>query len=99
MLRRERAGVAGTLTRIFGSMLLTSAILGLLFVILILNATRFIIFSHTAIVIFAAFFLSAVDHYRVGRLASRALVAYTLAASLAMWASGVALHARIGWLQ
>ncbi len=99
MLRRERTGVAGTLARIFGAMLLTSATLGLLFVMLLLNATRFIIFSHTAIVIFAAFLLSAADNYRVGRLGSRALVVYTLATSLALWASGVALHARIGWLQ
>jgi hypothetical protein len=99
MLRRERAGVAGTLARIFSAMFLTSSILGLLFVMLLLNATRFIIFSHTAIVIFVAFLLSAADRYRVGRLGSRALVAYTLATSLALWASGVALRARIGWLQ
>ncbi|MDQ5852239.1 MAG: hypothetical protein M3380_09240 [Chloroflexota bacterium] len=86
------------LVRVFGAMLLTTLLLGLLQVGILLNPTRYIIFSHTAVAIFAAFFLAFVQRYKGSWLATRLLIGATLVWSLALWASGFALHLRRAWL-
>ena len=94
-MRDERSSI---LRSVYGAMLATSALLGFLQVMISFNPTRYVIFSFTAVVILAAFFLQYVDQYRGGRLLTRSLVCYSIFSSLSMWASGFALHQRIGLL-
>lgn len=96
--RGRRHPYFGALIRIFGAMLLTSALLGVLQVALLFNPTRYIIFSHTAIAIFAAFALAHMRRFRGGWLLTRILICVTLVWALALWAQAFALHADRAWL-
>ncbi len=98
LLWLKRAPYLQVLARVFGAMLLASTLLGLLQVIILFNPTRYIIFSHTAIVIFSAFALGFLTRYRASWIITRALICVTLIWSLLLWASAFALHANRAWL-
>jgi hypothetical protein len=79
-------------------MLLTSTLLGVLPIAILFNPTRYIIFSHTAIVIFSAYALGCLKPNWATWALSRVLICVTLIWSLILWASAVAMHAQRAWL-
>ncbi len=98
VLLRSRPAHITPLLAIYGAMLATSLLLGVLNIAILFNPTRYMIFAFPAIVVFAAFGIHALSRYRLGWMISRVLVAYTLFVALSMWAAGFALQQRIGWL-
>jgi hypothetical protein len=86
------------IARVIGAMLLTSTLLGVLQIAILFNPTRYIIFSHTAIVIFSAYALGCLKPNWATWALSRVLICVTLIWSLILWASAVAMHAQRAWL-
>ncbi|MBA3468541.1 MAG: hypothetical protein H0T53_02745 [Herpetosiphonaceae bacterium] len=98
LLRRSELEAQQVLGRWMGAMLATSGVLMLAVVVILFNPTRYIIFAYPAIVIGAAVYLDRVDDWRWGRVATRLLLAVTIALALAQWATDFALHQRTAYL-
>ena len=98
LLGRSRLEAQRVLGRFMAAMLGTSAVLLLAVVAILFNPTRYMIFAYPAVVIGAAVYLDHLDRWRWGRVATRLVVALTLATALAQWASDFALHERTAYL-
>ncbi len=98
LLLRSKFESQQVLGRFMGAMLATSALLLLAVVVILFNPTRYIIFAFPAIAIGAAVYLDHLDRWRWGRVATRLVLAVTLATALAQWASDFALHERTAYL-
>ena len=95
MPRTERTTI---LRLLFGAMLLTSALLMLLQVTILFNPTRYLVFIYPAVAALAAFSLEWLARQRWGWALTRTLIWFSIFTSLWMWAAGVALDQRIGFL-
>ena len=83
---------------VLGAMLLTSLVLAIASVSILFNGTRYVVFAYPAVACLAAFALAGLAEQRWGWVLTRALIVATVLSSLAMWAGGVALDQRIGFL-
>lgn len=86
------------LRRVCGAMLLTSAVLMVLQIAILFNPTRYLVFMYPAVAALAGFTLSALARQQWGWALTRALVCFSVFTSLSIWAAGVALDQRIGFL-
>lgn len=98
LLWRSAQAAQQSLARLMGAILATSGVLLLAVVVLLFNPTRYMIFAYPAVVVGAAIFMDRLDQWHWGRVATRLLLAVTIATALVQWATDFALHERTAYL-